>query len=118
VAIVSRIMNRISSTGLAVACVCGLLACATGPRKTDAEKQADDATVQRVQQALDGDRILYDRHILIHADSGVVRLSGFVWTQEDLLEAERVAGSIQGVSRVVNELELQRNGIDNSNVAR
>jgi osmotically-inducible protein OsmY len=98
--------------------MCGVVACTTGPRKTEAEQQADNATVQRVQQALDGDRTLYARHILIRADNGVVRLSGFVWTQEDLLEAQRIAGSIQGVSRVVNELELQRNGIDNSNVAR
>jgi osmotically-inducible protein OsmY len=111
-------MNRISCTALAMVCVCGVVACATGPRKTEAEQQADNATVQRVQQALDADRTLYDRHIIIRADNGVVRLSGFVWTQEDLVEAESVTGSIQGVSRVVNELELQRNGIDNSNVAR
>jgi osmotically-inducible protein OsmY len=118
VTILLRITNRISGTVLALVCVCSAIACSTGPRKSEAEKQADDATVQRVQQALDADRTLYDRHIIIRADNGVVRLSGFVWTQEDLVDAERVAGSIQGVSRVVNELELQRNGIDNSNVAR
>ncbi len=111
-------MNRISRTALAVACVCGVVACATGPRKTEAEQQADQTMVQRVQQALDADRTLYDRHILIRADNGVVRLSGFVWDQPDLVEAERVAGSVQGVTRVVNALELQRNGIDNSNVTR
>jgi hyperosmotically inducible periplasmic protein len=88
-----------------------------GPRKTEAEKQADQATMQRVQQALDADNVLYARHILIRADGGVVRLSGFVWDPPDLVEAERVAGSVQGVSRVVNALELQRNGIDDSSVA-
>lgn len=114
----SRLTKRISRTALALVCICGVVACATGPRKTEAEQQADQATAQRVQQALDADRTLYDRHILIRADNGVVRLSGFVWDQPDLVEAERVAGSVQGVSRVVNALELQRNGIDNSNVAR
>jgi osmotically-inducible protein OsmY len=111
-------MKRISCSALVVLCLCGAVACSTGPRKTDAEKQADEATVQRVQQALDADKLLYSRHILIRADNGVVRLTGFVWDPTDLTEAERIAGSIQGVSRVVNDLELQRNGIDNSNVAR
>jgi osmotically-inducible protein OsmY len=47
-----------------------------------------------------------------------VRLSGFVFDQPDLIEAGRVAESVQGVSRVVNALELQRNGVDNSAVSR
>jgi osmotically-inducible protein OsmY len=103
---------------LAAVCVCSAVACSTGPRKSEGEKQADQATVQRVQQALDADKLLYARHILIRADDGVVRLSGFVWDQPDLVEAERVAGLVQGVSRVVNALELQRNGVDNSDVSR
>jgi hyperosmotically inducible periplasmic protein len=111
-------MNRISCTVLAAVCVCGAVACSTGPRKTESELQADKATADRVEVALNADKALYARHIIVRADNGVVRLSGFVWDQPDLVEAERIAGSVQGVSRVVNTLELQRNGIDNSNVAR
>jgi osmotically-inducible protein OsmY len=111
-------MNRISCTVLAAMCVYGAVACSTGPRKTDAELQADKATADRVEVALNADKALYARHIIVRADNGVVRLSGFVWDPPDLVEAERIAGSVQGVSRVVNTLELQRNGIDNSNVAR
>jgi osmotically-inducible protein OsmY len=111
-------MNRISSMALAVVCVCSAVACSTGPRKTEAEQQADKATADRVEAALNADKVLYARHILVRADNGVVRLSGFVWDPPDLVEAVRVAGSVRGVTHVVNALELERNGIDNSNVTR
>jgi hyperosmotically inducible periplasmic protein len=105
-------------TGPAIVALCGMLACATGPPKTDAQRQADKETADRVQSALDADRLLYAKHITVRADNGVVRLSGFVWDPPDLDEAERIAEGVQGVSKVVNDLELQRNGIDDSGVVR
>ena len=48
----------------------------------------------------------------------MVHLSGFVWDPPDLDEAQRVAESVEGVSKVVNDLELQRNGLDDSSVVR
>jgi osmotically-inducible protein OsmY len=48
----------------------------------------------------------------------VVRLSGYVWDPPDLVEAKRVAALVPGVSQVVNELELERNGNDNSGITR
>ena len=63
-------------------------------------------------------RELYSRHINVHSNNGVVRLSGYVWTQPDLEEAKRVAESVQGVARVVDDLELERGGIDNLPVSR
>lgn len=102
---------------LSVTTLC-LVACATGPLKTPAEQQADKATVDKVERALSADSTLYARHIIVKADNGVVRLTGFVWEQTDLLEAQRVAESVPGVIRVVNALELQRNGNDNSGVTR
>jgi osmotically-inducible protein OsmY len=114
----SAIMNRISGAVLAAVCVCSVVGCSTGPRKTEAERQADKAVADRVELALQSDKVLYARHINVQVDSGVVRLSGFVWEPPDLEEAERVARSVPGVIRVVDALELQRNGIDNSGVAR
>ena len=73
---------------------------------------------ERVELALNSDNELYARHIIVRADNGVVRLSGFVWDPPDLVEAVRIASAVQGVSRVVNTLELQRNGVDNSAVSR
>lgn len=110
--------SRIACLVLATVCLVSAVACSTGPRKTEAEQQADSATVSRVELALNADKTLYARHIVVRADDGVVRLTGFVWDPPDLIEAERIAGTVQGVSRVVNSLELQRNGVDNSGVTR
>jgi osmotically-inducible protein OsmY len=89
-----------------------------GPQKSDAQRQADKETAERVQAALDADKRLYAKHILVRADNGVVRLSGYVWDPPDLDEARQVAAGVTGVTQVVNSLELQRNGGDNSGVAR
>jgi osmotically-inducible protein OsmY len=113
----SQVMKRVARAGLAAALLCGVVACATGPRQTDAERQADKAIAERVQTALDSDKDLYAKHIFVRSYNGVVELSGFVWDPPDLLEAETVAGAVHGVLRVVDNLELQRNGIDDSNVS-
>lgn len=103
----------------AVAVLLGALsACAMGPQKSDAQKQADDAMADRVTQALSADQALYSRHITVRADNGVIRLTGFVWDPPDLVEAERIAAAVPGVTRVENSIELQRNGQGNSPVSR
>ena len=112
------IMSRAACAGFALALLCGVAACATGPAKSDAQQQADREMAAHVQAALDADKQLYARHITVRADSGVVRLTGFVWDPPDLNEAKSVAELVPGVSSVVNDLELERNGMDNSGVTR
>jgi len=114
----SPVMNRVSTWIIAAAALCGAVGCSTGPHRTEAERQADKETADRVLAALSADEELYSRHINVHANSGVVRLSGYVWTQPDLEEAKRVAETVQGVSSVVDDLELERGGLDNSPVSR
>ena len=87
-------------------------------RNTPAEQQADKATVDKVEQALSADPTLYARHIIVRADNGVVRLAGLVWDQPDLHRGSADCRSVPGVIRVVNALELQRNGAENSGVTR
>jgi osmotically-inducible protein OsmY len=84
--------------------------CATQPRRTPAERAADDATAARVEQALSGDPQIYARHIDVDAERGVVRLSGFVWSSEDFFEAKRVAATVPGVTGVISELEMMVGG--------
>lgn len=114
----ARVINRAAHAGVAVAVLACVVACAMGPSKSDAQRQADKATAERVQSALEADQQLYAKHISVRADNGVVRLSGYVWDSPDMVEAEHVAELVDGVSRVVNDLELQLNGIDNSGVSR
>jgi osmotically-inducible protein OsmY len=103
---------------IAVAVLCGVAACASAPRKTDAQLQADKETAERVEAALSADKTLYAKHIFVRADSGVVRLTGYVWDASDFQTATIIAEGVQGVSGVVNNLELNRNGNDNGPVAR
>ncbi len=114
----SQFMNRILRTALAAVVVYGVVSCATGPRKTEAERQADAETADHVQLALNADKELYARHITVRAENGVVNLGGYVWTQPELEEAIRVAGLVQGVTKVVDRMEIDRGGINDSPVSR
>jgi osmotically-inducible protein OsmY len=114
----SPVIRRAAPAALVVAVLCGLGACATGPKPTAAQLQTDRETALRVQTALDADKLLYAKHIFVRAESGTVTLTGYVWDPPDLLEAETIAGNVEGVTRVDNKLELQRNGIDDSGVSR
>ena len=109
--------TKTRSAALVVALFAGLIGCEHTPR-TEAQKQADKAIAERVDSALQADRMLYAKHIIVHADNGVVRLTGYVWEAPDLTEAQRVAGAVEGVTGVVNDLELQRNGLGDSPVSR
>ena len=112
------VLYRLACAGIITAVLCAGSGCAAGPVRSEAQRQADRETATRVQAALDADKQLYARHIIVRADNGVVRLSGFVWETPEIYEAKRVAALVPGVSRVVNDLELERNGMDNSGVTR
>jgi BON domain len=115
---VSRVIKRVSCAGVAMAVLCGLVACASSPPKSDAQLQADKVMGERVEAALNADKALFAKHITAHADNGVVRLTGYVWETSDFQEAVSIAEGVPGVTRVVNDLELNRNGNENGPVAR
>jgi osmotically-inducible protein OsmY len=105
-----------STVALAVI-VCGAAAC-MGPRKTDAERGADNDMAARVQAALTADQVLYSRHITVRADGGVVTLGGYAWTPEELLAAKQDAEQVAGVIKVVNRIEVDRGAVSDSAVTR
>ena len=113
----SPLGNRIANAVLTVVFVCGAAAC-VGPRETDAQRQTDKETAERVQEALNADDLLYARHINVHARNGTVRLAGYVWSQPDLQEAKRIAEGVDGVKTVVDDLEIELNGVGDSPVSR
>ena len=112
------VTTRASRAALATILFASLLACTHTPHRTEAEKEADQALAERIDSELQSDKLLYAKHITVKSDRGVVHLSGYVWETPDLYEAQRVAASVPGVKSVVNDLELQRNGIGNSPVSR
>jgi len=50
--------------------------------------------------------MVYDAHIGVTAEGGVVRLSGVLSEVGDSYEVHRVATAVSGVTRVVNNLQL------------
>ncbi|MDE2138516.1 MAG: BON domain-containing protein [Gammaproteobacteria bacterium] len=114
----SRVINRAARAVVVLAAACIVAACVSGPPKTEAQKQADQALAERVQTALTSDKEFYGRLITVRADNGVVYLDGYVWDPPDISTARVIAEGVDGVVSVVSNLELQRNGIDNSPVSR
>ena len=114
----SRLIKRVPYAGVAVAVLCGVAACASGPAKTDTQAQADKVMAERVEAALNADRSLFAKHITAHADNGVVRLTGYIWEASDFEEANYIASNVPGVTKVVNDLELNRNGNEASPTSR
>lgn len=99
-----------SRVALAVMLVAAVVGCEAAPRRTSAEQQTDEAISGRVIGALSADKVLFARHISVWADGGVVHLAGYVWDVSDLYHAKRIAAAVPGVTRVVDEMELEREG--------
>jgi hyperosmotically inducible protein len=81
--------------------------CATdGP--VAAVRQTDDAGITAgVKAALLGDASLKASEIDVDTDQGVVRLSGFVSSADDVAAAAAAARTVRGVRSVRNELRLK-----------
>jgi hypothetical protein len=105
---VAQLAKGIFGAGLIVVLLSCMLACATSPRKTPSERQADKETSDRVEYALNADNLLSTRNISVRADGGVVYLAGYVRNLTDISEARRTAKRVPGVTKVIDELGLQR----------
>lgn len=92
---------------LASAVACGIMACASEPPRSAAQRQADDATTARVQAALAAQPDLYTKDIVVSVYDGVVKLSGMAWSNDAIVTAGRVAGAVPGVKSVNNEVGLE-----------
>lgn len=71
------------------------------------QRDADKVTETRVKDALLASPALNAFHVNVESERGVVRLSGFVYSIEDLQAATRVAMGVPGVQRVSNDLEIK-----------
>lgn len=100
--------KRIFRVALALMLLSVIVECEAGPRQSSAEQKPDKAISERVINALSADNVLFARHISVWADGDVVHLTGYVWDDSDLNHAKRIAGSVRGVTRVVDEMELER----------
>ena len=87
-----------------------LVSCATAPQKSPQQEHADATTAERIQAALDDNPVYYFRDVEVSVDSGVVVLSGYVWTTDALYHAQQIARRVPGVTQVRSEMQLERQG--------
>jgi hypothetical protein len=79
-----------------------------GAQTTSRQSPADKELAQRVYATLNSDQVDYYKHVTVLADNGVVTLGGSVGTTEALNKAKSIAGGIPGVTKVVNQMALER----------
>jgi len=76
----------------------------------NAGRVVDDSVITgKVKAALVADPTTKAHQISVETFKGVVQLSGFVDSSEAKARATQVAGDIEGVKNVKNELELRNN---------
>jgi osmotically-inducible protein OsmY len=85
----------------------GIVACSTPAPKSPEQRLTDADTAAEVQAALAADQDLFARDIVVSVQDGVVSLSGFAWSDDDIQKAGRIAGSIEGVKAVNNQIGLE-----------
>jgi osmotically-inducible protein OsmY len=68
----------------------------------------NDATISaRANAALAGSPVTSAWNVSVETFQGVVLLSGFVGSEEERAEAERLVSQVDGVERVENNIELR-----------
>jgi len=72
----------------------------------DKQSIADSTITQHVQSAIDQDRVLAKLHIEVRTDEGMVNLTGFVRSLDDIARAGTLARAVRGVSGVTNRLQV------------
>ena len=105
--------QTLAATGvLALAALSLSTAQAATPEVSPAGIAQDDGVIQeRVYDALNTDPMYYFRHVDVRVQHGVVTLSGYVWSVPSLYRAEKIASGTPGVTRVIDRMELERDGL-------
>jgi osmotically-inducible protein OsmY len=102
--------NSIIKTSLLIAVLAfgGIAACAQTSTHESTGAYVDDATITtKVKAAILGDASLKVFEIHVLTDKNVVQLSGFVDSPAMIVRAGYVAGSIDGVRSVRNDLVVK-----------
>lgn len=99
--------NLFSSAALAVL-LATTIGCAPVETRQHADEYLSDAWITtKVKSAVAADSDLRVFDVKVETFDGVVQLSGFVDTPDQITKAERVAREIEGVDRVHNDLRVK-----------
>ena len=99
-----RKRNVFISYLLVLVLIATFAACASA---SDAEKVDDMDLAANVKSALEADDSLRSFNIGIETHDGVVILSGWVSSQDDVVKADQIARSVRGARSVENNLRVK-----------
>ena len=102
-----RSFNRFA-TFFFVIFLASLLGCASTAKQEGTGEYVDDTVItSKVKAAIFDDPSLKSAEINVETFKGVVQLSGFVNSREDINKAVRVTRGIPGVTSVKNDMRLK-----------
>lgn len=85
-----------------------MVACASTPTKESTGEYFDDSIITtKVKAAILYDPFLKSAEINVETFKGIVQLSGFVSSQENVKRATELAQSINGVTSVKNDMRIK-----------
>ena len=85
-----------------------MLGCASTAKKEGTGEYIDDSVITtKVKAAVLNEPTLKSAEINVETFKGVVQLSGFVNSQEDIAKAASVAKGVKGVESVKNDMRLK-----------
>ncbi len=93
---------------LAAVALATLIGCASTAKKESTGEYIDDSLITaKVKTAVLNEPTLKSAEINVETFKGVVQLSGFVNSTADIAKAAEVAGSVEGVASVKNDMRLK-----------
>ena len=85
-----------------------MLGCASTASKEGTGEYIDDTVITtKVKAAILNEETLKSAEVNVETFKGVVQLSGFVNSQEDIAKAASVASGVKGVTSVKNDMRLK-----------
>lgn len=99
---------KIASTLIAAIMLTAVVGCAATPERQSTAQYVDDAVITTgVKASILKEPTLKVAEINVETFKGVVQLSGFVNSKEDINTAVRVAGGVNGVKSVKNDMRMK-----------
>ena len=98
-------IQRILKFMVCIGLVATFLGCAATPQSASTGQIVDDSVITtKVKAAILEEPTLKSLQISVETYKGVVQLSGFVDSQQNVSKAKEIAGRVEGVIEVQNDL--------------
>lgn len=97
-----------ASLSLVAAALLAVAGCASNPDKGGSSYFDDAATTAKVKKAIFSESSLKVTDVSVSTENKVVHLTGSVKSRADKAKAAQVAGAVEGVKRVKNDLQIKQ----------